>query len=266
MIQALKKKWNQLYGLTNSIKPLKLGIHMAKELDNLRQRKKRLMFYSQFLSKGDLCFDIGANTGNRTAIFAELGCKVVAVEPQEECLRQLMKKFGKNKRVTLVKKAVAEKTGKKELYICHADAISSTSKDWIEAVKRSGRYVGFKWSRKETVATTTLDELIKEFGKPAFCKIDVEGSELSVLNGLTKPIRHLSFEFSTDYMPAATKSIHYLSKLGQPLFNYSAGESMKLALNEWVDARQIIRSLKHFHPRVVWGDVYVWFSGTGVNR
>ena len=46
-------------------------------------------FYSTFVSTGDLCFDIGANYGNRTKVFLRLGARVVAVEPQPSCCQVL---------------------------------------------------------------------------------------------------------------------------------------------------------------------------------
>ena len=45
-----------------------------------------------------------------------------------------------------------------------------------------------------TVGLTTLDALVTRFGEPAFCKIDVEGFDLEVLQGLSRPLRALSFE------------------------------------------------------------------------
>ena len=45
------------------------------------------------------------------------------------------------------------------------------------------------------VEVTTLDRLIAIYGAPTFCKIDVEGSELQVLEGLTEALPALSFEF-----------------------------------------------------------------------
>src|SRR6186997_854417 len=36
----------------------------------------RVKFYKQFLSPGNLCFDIGANIGNRTRVFLQLGATV----------------------------------------------------------------------------------------------------------------------------------------------------------------------------------------------
>ncbi len=257
----MHKYWNALYQKANATMPTKWLVHLAKEIANRANRRKRMQFYAQFLNSGDLCFDIGANTGNRTAVFAELGCKVVAIEPQEECFARLRKKFGKNRQVTLVKKAVAKKAGKTELYTCHADAISSTSKGWIEAMKKSGRYDGFEWSGKETAQATTLDELIKRFGKPEFCKIDVEGAELGVLRGLSRPVRHISFEFSTDYLPAALNCISCLADLGKARFNYSVGESMHLALAEWVDAKKIIGAITSLRDKgPAWGDIYAQFD------
>jgi hypothetical protein len=39
-------------------------------------------FYQQFLQPGDLCFDVGANMGNRVEAFLKIGANVVVVEPQ----------------------------------------------------------------------------------------------------------------------------------------------------------------------------------------
>jgi len=239
---------------------MKQIVYLIKELNNQQHKKKRIKFYSNFIKKGDLCFDIGANIGNRTAIFVELGCKVIAVEPQRESFNYLKKKFGSNQKVQLVNKAADEKTGQRDIFICDADAISSMSEEWISAVNKSGRYAGFKWNRKAKIDATTLDVLIKKFGMPVFCKIDVEGSELAVLKGLSKPIRHISFEFSQDYIPSTVKSLQYLNKLGKVKFNYSAGESMKLALNDWVDSKRMIEILKSFPDKLAWGDIYAKFS------
>ena len=75
-------------------------------------QRKVLNFYSQFIKKGDLCFDVGAHKGNRTEIFLKLGARVVAIEPQERCVRYLQSKFGKNPQFSLVKKGLSDKEGK----------------------------------------------------------------------------------------------------------------------------------------------------------
>ena len=58
------------------------------------KKGERKEFYSEFIKEGDVVFDVGANKGNRTVIFLELGAKVVAVEPQKECYEHLTKRFG----------------------------------------------------------------------------------------------------------------------------------------------------------------------------
>jgi len=50
-----------------------------------QHRRELVQFYAQFIHPGDLCFDIGAHTGERARIFLELGARVVCVEPQRSC-------------------------------------------------------------------------------------------------------------------------------------------------------------------------------------
>jgi hypothetical protein len=58
-----------------------------------RQRRSQTRFYSQFVSPGDLVFDIGANVGDRTAVFVSLGARVVAVELYEDSASKLSRRF-----------------------------------------------------------------------------------------------------------------------------------------------------------------------------
>jgi len=54
---------------------------------------KMARFYSQFVGAGDLVFGVGANMGNRAKIFLHLGCRVVCVEPQPDCVGVLRSSF-----------------------------------------------------------------------------------------------------------------------------------------------------------------------------
>jgi FkbM family methyltransferase len=135
--------------------------------------RKILNFYSQFIKKGDLCFDVGAHKGNRAAAFLKIGARVIAVEPQKSCIKFLQSKFGKNPNFVLVGKGLAESEGELTMSICEeADDISTFSEKW-----KMGRFSQYEWNKKELTQVTTLDNLIKEFGPPIFCKIDVEGFE-----------------------------------------------------------------------------------------
>src|SRR5262245_12044409 len=57
-------------------------------------RRKMRHFYSQFIAPGNLCYDVGANVGDRTDIFRKLGARVIAIEPQTACLEVLRQRFG----------------------------------------------------------------------------------------------------------------------------------------------------------------------------
>ena len=74
------------------------------QLQDRKNVNARLSFYSQFLNPNTLCFDIGANIGNRTEIFLTLGARVIAVEPQKECAKMLRLRFGNA--ITVIQAAV----------------------------------------------------------------------------------------------------------------------------------------------------------------
>jgi hypothetical protein len=101
---------------------------------------QRYAFYTQFVDKRDVVFDVGANLGNRTRVFRRLARAVVVVEPQDECMAMLRKQFGGDRRVKLVQKAIGAQEGFAEMLICNASTVSSLSSDWIEAVQTSGRF------------------------------------------------------------------------------------------------------------------------------
>lgn len=216
-----------------------------------------LQFYSQFIDEGNLCFDIGANIGDKTEVFLRLGAVVVAVEPQESCWRFLQRRF-QNDNVKIIPKALDKSIGSKEFFIDRSHTISSMSWQWISSVRKSGRFSTHKWSDRMIAETTTLDVLIEEYGNPAFCKIDVEGFEFEVLQGLSKPIMAISFEFVPEYLAPVLSCVEHLSKLGEMTFNYCLGDSTDFALSSWADADEIINALNSLpNELTVQGDVYV---------
>jgi FkbM family methyltransferase len=152
-------------------------------------------FFGDFVRPGDLVFDIGANVGQKTEVFLACGARVVAVEPNPLCRPILDYEFGSNKDVTLVGKAVGAQEGELDLNIVGIATTASVLDDW----KYLGAgYDGGGEARKVTVAVTTLDSLIAEFGVPDFVKIDVEGFEPEVMKGLSRPVPLISFEYGAE--------------------------------------------------------------------
>ena len=250
-------------GVMRSLRVYKPIYNLSLVLMHAFNRKKLTVFYSQFIKKDDLCFDIGANFGRRTEIFLKLGGRVVAVEPQEACMKELKKKYGSNKRVTLVKKAISDNFGEEELMISDSHTLSSMSKEWIDSIKTSDMFFvstqAFNWQKTAKVSVTTLDRLIKEYGKPSFCKIDVEGYEYKVLKSLSESIKAVSFEFTPTkaFILSAITIVEHLASLGEIKFNYTIGESISMALNKWVGPDEISGILSSFSKKTaISGDIY----------
>lgn len=226
--------------------------------------QEMLEFYSQFVSPGTLCFDVGANIGNRVKIFLNLQADVVAVEPQDECARVLRTVFGNNRHLTVVQKALGASEGEAVIMISNAHAISSLSPEWVEAVRGSGRFSEYSWDKKRVVPVTTLDSLIEQYGTPSFVKIDVEGFEYQVVAGLSYPVKTLSLEFTPEYLESTVKCIEHLQRLGHIRLNYSVGETMHLALEKWVTPQEMAGILSSFEgDSSLFADVYVQFFDLG---
>jgi hypothetical protein len=106
----------------------------------------------------------------------------------------------------------------------------------------------------------TLDDLISQHGEPAFVKIDVEGYEIEVISGLSKAIKHISFEFSNEMVGETINCIKHLSNIGNCEWNLSYGETLKFNFSVWVSAQNMIEYLqsKQLKPNSN-GDIYVRF-------
>lgn len=230
------------------------SIFAAKNLHAYQNIEK---FIGKCIKNGGLIFDIGANIGQKTETYLKFGAKVVSVEPQPDCLKILLKRYGKNANVVIVDKAVGDKIGKICMNICSsALTISSLSNDWVNRSRFSGKY---KWDRKIEVDVTTLDDLIKQFGVPSFCKIDVENFEYNVIKGLSHKIMLLSFEFNIEFFDETKRCIELLQSLGYKKFNIGFAREEVFAFDKWQPAELITKELETKKGTNSWGDVYAWF-------
>jgi len=165
--------------------------------------------------------------------------------------------FANNQNVVIIGKAVGESEGYADLSICEDTSTSSTLSDkW----KSNGRFVGeFKWTRTQPVSVTTLNNLITLYGCPKFCKIDVEGFELSVIKGLNKAIPYISFEINIEFKAEIQDCIRYLQSIGNVEFNLSFGESMDWLYLEWFSPDDFCNKIDTINDPSFWGDVYARF-------
>jgi FkbM family methyltransferase len=217
------------------------------------QRELGVAFYRGLVGPDDLCFDIGANVGNRTELFREIGARVVCLEPQGPCVEKLRGKFGDDGAVVIVPSAVGSSPGTAEISVCDDDStIATMSSRW----RNEGRFSDRTWTRSESVPVMTMDQLIAEHGSPSFCKIDVEGFEKQVLEGLSSPVRCVSFEFTREFLDDARACVALLENLGPVEVNASYGESMQLA-EHWIEPGRIFSTIEAQPDDRDWGDIYV---------
>ncbi len=94
--------------------------------DLLLEDLRSILFYSQFIKKKSLCFDIGANIGRKTRQFLLCGAKVIAVEAQKKCIDILKRNFKNNKNVKSLHNAVGSEIGEGNIFICDAGSELST--------------------------------------------------------------------------------------------------------------------------------------------
>jgi len=222
----------------------------------LRQRRLRRL-YRQFVTPGSLVFDVGAHAGNRTRAFVSLGCRVVAVEPQPDFARLLRMLFGRSDRVDIVEAAVCEHDGPVSLAMSErTPTVTTVDAPWRQRRSDETGFAGVHWNRTIEIDGTTLDTLIDRFGMPALIKIDVEGSEPRVLAGLTRPVPVLSFEYLPTALDDVARCLVRLGNLGSYTFNYSIGESYRLASDDWLTAPQVLAALDVARATERCGDVY----------
>jgi FkbM family methyltransferase len=230
----------------------------------LRQPRLRRL-YTGFVSSGDLVFDVGAHAGNRTRAFSALGCRVVALEPQPDFARLLRTLFGRSDQVEVLETAVGDTVESVGLSVSErTPTLTTLSTEWREARAREPLFKDIHWNPSIDVESTTLDALIERFGRPAFVKIDVEGAEPQVLAGLSYPLRALSFEYLPWALDYTRICIAHVERLGSYRFNWSPGESYRLAASKWLTGQELSDRLQRADAQSVSGDVYARLESEGV--
>lgn len=126
-------------------------------------------------------FDVGANYGLHSLLFAMQGVKTVSFEPNPQChdyLRQVAKM--NHLSCDIQSLALGEKEDSVELLFPNGETwFGSVDPGVQSAIKKQ-----FSSFSKIRIARTTLDVFVENSGTvPDLIKIDTEGSELNVLGG-----------------------------------------------------------------------------------
>src|SRR5829696_298534 len=208
-------------------------------------------------SAGDLAFDIGAHVGNRVRIFRRIGARVIAVEPQPDFVAVLRLLYGRDPDVVIEASGVAAGSGEGKLHLStRTPTVSTFADSWMDDVQIDRRFQRIRWDTVISVPLVTLDELISRHGEPQFCKIDVEGFEHEVLQGLSQPIAALSFEYIPVAIDRATACLERISSLGDYRYRHSRVETHRWADHGWMEPETMIELLSTLPADDRSGDVY----------
>lgn len=212
--------------------------------EKVRENDREFQFFVSLLGKeNELIFDVGANSGEKAAIFKKLAKQVVCFEPSPNSIKTLRSRFAFSN-IIVSPTALSDSNSIRQLYLVEdRETLNSISKKQLtEVIEHAARDSKI---RTLDVQTKTLDEMIEKFGRPQYIKIDVEGNEKEVIFGLSKPVNLLSFENCTpNFLEEGLSSIDHLKKIsnGATLFNiYDVG---KFLFKQFIGAHQVKDHLK----------------------
>lgn len=215
-------------------------------------RYKEQSFYAKLIKKGDLCFDIGANLGKKSQLMLAAGGKVIAFEPQSSCFKILDDLQKKYSDFVFHPFAVGSRSETKKLHLSKYSEIATLSDEFIENYTTDNVY----WSGFEMVAVKSLDALIETYGKPNYCKIDVEGYEFEILSHLHHVIPMIEFEFTEKFIEDTLKIVDAFAD-DKTTFNYILNEHLKFQLKKWVSANEMKTILNQLNQSKLHGNLFV---------
>lgn len=139
-----------------------------------------MKFIEQFVKKGDTCIDVGANIGAISLLAASRGAeKVFAFEPTDVCIKRCKENIAINNfnQHIFVHGCIVSDSTKVQTFVVskHSEVNALLAKD-----------APTQDTKRIRVPSTTLDIFCKEqnCARISLVKIDVEGAELRVLQGM----------------------------------------------------------------------------------
>jgi FkbM family methyltransferase len=141
---------------------------------------------------GDVVFDVGGHAGMTAYFLSQMvgqSGRVVSFEPDDSNYDHLLRNIEHHRltNVITVKKAMAASTG---TALFNMDGTMAAGLSEFLVYPNTGRQV--------TVETVSLGDACREFGVPAFMKMDIEGAEVDLIRSSLPFLRehavHMSFD------------------------------------------------------------------------
>lgn len=167
----------------------------------------------------NLVYDIGFHIGEDTSYYLKRGFRVVAVEANPSLHAAGTQKFAAevaNGQLVLLNKAVARQAGEITFHVSDFTVWSTADVAWAAR----GAAAGFP-THPITVEAVTIADLLYAYGTPHYLKIDIEGFDRLVLEGLletdARPA-YISLESDKESMAGLRREFDLLTELGYNRF------------------------------------------------
>lgn len=191
----LKVKMSKVLKKSTNFDFMESLVNYSKGIGYVPSLKTEVTYLLSTNQKDFILFDIGANIGQYSKMVSEKYPKsrIYSFEPSKHTYRLLLDNIGDDIRIKPINIAFGEKNTRKNLYSNHD---GSGMASFYQRVLENK---SIEFNKIEIVEVVTLDYWVK-LNKiiPDYLKIDVEGSELSVLNGGINTLRNVKavqFEF-----------------------------------------------------------------------
>lgn len=194
------------------------------QIGNWESDKVLHLFNAARRGVADIFLDIGANfgyyalTATKTGDFAEIH----ALEPQPETYRSLLRQLEANNFPRLI--------------IPHNIAASDKDGEvFIDAASRAGAFVSpEKRVLTVPIKSAMLDSLFNFRDRRIAAKIDVEGHEVAVLNGMRNLLAHNAVFLQVEIWERHSESIHQFINAGLRCV-HRAGDDFYFANDKWAE-------------------------------
>jgi len=187
---------------------------------------EHLFNYFVKFAKSDLViFDIGSNIGNyanmlyRISLNYKTSLEIHCFEPTVSCFNELVDKYSDNNTFILNNLACSNKSGSSIIYY------DEEKSGLASLYKRDLNHFSIKLDKFEKIQKIRLDSYIstKEISHIDFMKIDVEGHELEVLEGLGNYLNNdfidfIQFEYGGCNLDSKTRLLDFFNIFEQKGF------------------------------------------------
>jgi FkbM family methyltransferase len=198
--------------------------------------ENQCLFYDRLLGKLPLlCFDVGANIGEKTEALLALGHQVVSFEPNDDLVSEIRARCGGYSGWESCQAALGAAPALARLHVRDFIGQASLLSDWGTGDVRVSK----------CVPMITIDMAASFFGFPYFLKIDTEGYDLEVIKGLSTGVDIIAIEFhlTDEGIKSAGLCLERINRLGEYEINICDGESQELFWGKWMPIAEFIGEL-----------------------